>query len=89
MHIQIQEFSREYMTDLLHSKTYAWFVIVKNVIKTIVIKTDINFVNIDEFMSTLKMVLHTEKTLETIILKTLSKSQKFARKVFLPEIHYS
>ena len=84
MHIQIQEFSREYMTNLLHSKTYAWFVIVK-----IVIKTDINFVNIDEFMSTLKMVLHTEKTLETIILKTLSKSQKFARKVFLPEIHYS
>ena len=69
---------------------YAYgLLIVKIVIKTIVLKADINFVNIDEFMSTLKMVLHTEKTLETIILKTLSKSQKFARKVFLPGIHYS
>ena len=31
-------------------------------------------------MSTLKLVLHGEKTLKTTIQKNLSKSQKFARK---------
>ena len=40
-------------------------------------------------MSTLKMVLHGEKTLKTTIQKNLSKSQKFARKVSVVEFRYS
>ena len=35
-----------------------------------------------------KMVLHGEKTLKTTILKNLSKSQKFARKVTAAEFRY-
>ena len=40
-------------------------------------------------MSTLKMVLHYEKTLKTNTQKNLSKSQKFARKVSAAESCYS
>ena len=39
--------------------------------------------------STLNMVLHVEKTLETIIQKRLQKSQKFTRKISVGELHYS
>ena len=40
-------------------------------------------------MSTLKMVLHFEKTLKTAIQKKLRKSQKFARKISVVEFCYS
>ena len=40
-------------------------------------------------MSTLKMVLHDEKTLKTTILKNLSKLQKFGRKVSAVEFRFS
>ena len=40
-------------------------------------------------MSTLKMVLHVEKTLKTTIQKNLPKPQKFARKIPMVEIRYS
>ena len=40
-------------------------------------------------MSTLKMVLHVEKTLKTTIQKKLQKSQKFARKISVAEFRYS
>ena len=40
-------------------------------------------------MSTLKMVFHVEKTLETIIQKKLPKSQKVARKISVTEFCYS
>ena len=40
-------------------------------------------------MSTLKMVLHVEKTLKTTIQKKLRKSQKFARKISVAEFRYS
>ena len=40
-------------------------------------------------MSTLKMVLHGEKTLKTTIQKNLSKSQTFARKVTVAEFRYN
>ena len=40
-------------------------------------------------MSTLKMVLHVEKTLKTTIQKNLQKSQKFARKISVTEFRYS
>ena len=40
-------------------------------------------------MSTLKMVLHNEKTSKTTIQKNLPKSKKFARKVSVAEIRYS
>ena len=40
-------------------------------------------------MSTLKMVLHVEKTLKTTIQKKLPKSQKFARKISVAEFRYS
>ena len=40
-------------------------------------------------MSTLKMVLHVEKTLKTTIQKNLSKSQKFKRKISATEFRYS
>ena len=39
-------------------------------------------------MSSLKTVLHVEKTLKTNIQKNFSKSQKFARKVSVAEFHY-
>ena len=39
-------------------------------------------------MSTLKMVLHFEKTLKTTIKKNLSKSQKFVRKISVVEFCY-
>ena len=39
-------------------------------------------------MSTLKMVLHVEKTLKTTIQKKLRKSQKFARKISVAEFRY-
>ena len=42
-----------------------------------------------DFMSTLKIVLHGEKTLKTTIQKNLSKSQKFAREVSVVEFRYS
>ena len=42
-----------------------------------------------DFMSTLKMVLHVEKTLKTTIQKKLRKSQKFTRKISVVEFHYS
>ena len=40
-------------------------------------------------MSTLRMVLHDEKTLKITIEKMLRKSQKFARKIYLTEFRYS
>ena len=40
-------------------------------------------------MSTLKMVLHVEKTLKTTIEKKLRISQKFARKISVAEFRYS
>ena len=40
-------------------------------------------------MSTLKMVLHVEKTLKTTIQKKLQKSQKFARKTSVAKFRYS
>ena len=40
-------------------------------------------------MSTLKIVLHVEKTLKTTIQKKLQKSQKFARKISVAEFDYS
>ena len=40
-------------------------------------------------MSTLKMVLHDDKTLKTTIQENLSKSKKFARKVSAAEFRYS
>ena len=40
-------------------------------------------------MSTLKMVLHVEKTLKTTIQKKLRKSQKFTRKISVAEFRYS
>ena len=40
-------------------------------------------------MSTLKMVLHVEKTWKTTIQKELRKSQKFARKISVAEFRYS
>ena len=40
-------------------------------------------------MSTLKMVLHVEKTWKTTIQKELRKSQKFARKIPVAEFRYS
>ena len=40
-------------------------------------------------MSTLKMVLHIEKTLKTTIQKKLQKSQKFARKISVVDFRYS
>ena len=40
-------------------------------------------------MSTLKMVLHVEKTLKTTIHKKLRKSQKFARKIYVADFRYS
>ena len=43
----------------------------------------------NDFMSTLKMALHVEKTLKTTIQKNLSKSQKFARELSVAEFRYS
>ena len=40
-------------------------------------------------MSTLKMVLHIQKTLKTTIKKKLQKFQKFARKISVVELRYS
>ena len=40
-------------------------------------------------MSTLKKVLHVEKTLKATIQKNLSKSQKFARKIPVAEFCYT
>ena len=40
-------------------------------------------------MSTLKMVLHVEKTLKTTIQRKLRKSQKFAKKISVAEFRYS
>ena len=40
-------------------------------------------------MSTLRMVVHVEKTLKTTIQKKLRKSQKFARKISVAEFRYS
>ena len=40
-------------------------------------------------MSTLKIVLHVEKTLKTITQKNLRKSQKFAMKLSMAEFRYS
>ena len=40
-------------------------------------------------MSTLKMVLHVEKTLKTAMQKMLPKSQKFAMKISVAEFRYS
>ena len=40
-------------------------------------------------MSTLKMVLHVEKTLKTTIQKKLPKSQKFARKISVAQFLYN
>ena len=40
-------------------------------------------------MPTFKMVLHVEETLKTPIQKKLQKSQKFARKISVPEFRYS
>ena len=40
-------------------------------------------------MSTLKMVLHGEKTFKTTIQKNLLKSQKLARKVSVVKFRYS
>ena len=40
-------------------------------------------------MSTLKMVLHVEKTLKTAMQKMLPKSQNFARKISVAEFRYS
>ena len=40
-------------------------------------------------MSTLKIVLHIEKTLETTIQKNVPKSQKFATKVSVVEFRHS
>ena len=40
-------------------------------------------------MSTLKIVLHVQKTLKTTIQKNLSKSHKFARKMSVAEFRYS
>ena len=40
-------------------------------------------------MSTLKVVLHGQKTLKTTILKNLSKPQKFARKISAAEFRFS
>ena len=40
-------------------------------------------------MSTLKMLLHVEKTLKTTVEKKLRKSQKFARKIYVAEFCYS
>ena len=39
-------------------------------------------------MSTLKMVLHVEKTLKTTIQKKLPKSQKFVRRIIVAEFSY-
>ena len=43
----------------------------------------------NDFMSTLKIVLHVEKTLKTTIQKNLTKSQKFARELSVAEFRYS
>ena len=40
-------------------------------------------------MSTLKMVLHDEKTLKTTIQKNLPESQKLAKKISVAEFRYS
>ena len=40
-------------------------------------------------MSTLKMVLHVEKTAKANIQKKLPKSQKFTKKISVEEFHYS
>ena len=40
-------------------------------------------------MSTLKMVLHVEKTLKNTIQKKLRKSQKFTRKIYVAEFRYN
>ena len=40
-------------------------------------------------MSTLKMVIHVEKTLKTTIKKNLTRSQKFARKIPVDEFRCS
>ena len=40
-------------------------------------------------MSTLKMLLHVEKTLKTTIQKKLQKSQKFAKKISVVDFRYS
>ena len=40
-------------------------------------------------MSTLKMVLHVQKTLKTTFQKKLRKYQKFARKIYVVEFRYS
>ena len=54
---------------------------------------DIKMISIEAvlltLMSTLKMVLHNEKTSKTTIQKNLPKSKKFARKVSVAEIRYS
>ena len=42
-----------------------------------------------EFMSTLEIILHVEKTLKITIQKKLRKSQKFARKISVAEFRYS
>ena len=49
----------------------------------------INSGNICDLMSTLKMVLHVEKTLKITIQKKLPKSQKFAGKLSAVEFRYS
>ena len=46
---------------------------------------DIKVIPVCDFMSTLKMVLQSEKTLKTTIQKNLPKSQKFARKISVAE----